>query len=266
MGVSFSDITNAAISTGDITVNGATAADVSHAVLGAYKQGIAESAEQIRELSGKLGITEKAIVGFLETLHEAPIALELIPAKFQELAARYQRLLDTVRTLQSDDSEVQRLRTGAATAIETGPALYDQAEELLERAEAIDRGATEQLAAALEARKLSAAASRMQRGELSLVRLDYESAIDHFKAATETVPSSHPEVHIQYRLAYANALYEYGKDRGVNSALARAIDTFRDALLERTREQAPLQWAATQNNLEIALRLLEARRQGSVIT
>ena len=173
-GVSFSDITNAAISTGDITVNGATAADVSHAVLGAYKQGIAESAEQIRELSGKLGITEKAIAGFLETLHEAPIALELIPAKFQELAARYQRLLDTVRTLQSDDSEVQRLRTEAATAIETGPALYDQAEELLERAEAIDRGATEQLAAALEARKLSAAASRMQRGELSLVRLDYE--------------------------------------------------------------------------------------------
>jgi len=117
MGVSFSDITNAAISTGDITVNGATAADVSHAVLGAYKQGIAESAEEIRELSGKLGITEKAIVGFLETLHEAPIALELIPAKFQELAARYQRLLDTVRTLQSDDSEVQRLRTEAATAI-----------------------------------------------------------------------------------------------------------------------------------------------------
>jgi tetratricopeptide (TPR) repeat protein len=152
---------------------------------------------------------------------------------------------------------------GNAAAIEAGPQRYDEAEELLQRAETIDREATDRLEAGAEQRKLNAAETRAQRGELSLLRLDYESAIEHFKAAAETVPLSYLEVRVQYRFSYANALYEYGKDQGINSALVLAIETYRDALLEDARERVPLGWAETQDNLGGALSTLGERESGT---
>jgi tetratricopeptide (TPR) repeat protein len=162
--------------------------------------------------AGKLHLAEAAIAGFLETIREAQVPLEQVPleqvpAKLEELAQRYGRLLEAVRTLESDDPQVQQLTAQAAAAIEAGPQRYAQAEELLQRAEMIDREATDRLEAAAERRKLNAAKTRAQRGELSLLRLDYESAIEHLKAATKTVPLSYPEVRVQYRCSYANALH-----------------------------------------------------------
>ena len=116
---------------------GATASQV----IAAYQQGVEQSASEVRQLGGKLGIAESAIAGFLATLEEARIPIEQVPAKFQELATRYQRLLESVRTLQSADPEVQGLKAEAAAAIEAGPGSYTRAEGLLALAEAIDRQA-----------------------------------------------------------------------------------------------------------------------------
>jgi hypothetical protein len=174
VGVQLGQVTDSTIAIQAINV-GLAAAEVSDAVLTAYERGVQKSAHELRELSGKLGIAEFAIAGFLETIREAQVPLEQVPAKFQELALRYLHLLDSVRTLQSDDPEVQRLKAEAASAIEAGPILYDRAEEHLKRAETIDREARERLAAALERRSVNAAATRAQRGELSLLRLDYAS-------------------------------------------------------------------------------------------
>ena len=143
-------------------------------------------------LSRTLGIAEVTIDGFLSTLNEARVPLEQAPAKFQEVATRYLRLVDDVCALQSEDPEVQEFRAKALAAIESGPVSYDQADEYLERAERIDHQATEKLEAAVEMRKLSEAESRSRRGELSLVRLDYESAIGHFEAAVQWSPHRNP--------------------------------------------------------------------------
>jgi hypothetical protein len=48
-------------------------------------------------------------------------------------------------------------------------------------------------------------------------------------------------------------------ERGDNAALDRAVDASEAALLERTRERAPLDWAITQNNLGATLRVLGER-------
>jgi tetratricopeptide (TPR) repeat protein len=253
----------AIVQQGEHNIIGATPAEVATEVIAAYRRGVDEGAAELRKLSGRLGIAESAIAGFLQTMHEAEVPLEQVPSKFQELALRYQHLLEGVRTLQSDDPEVQRLKAEAAAAIEVGPSSYDRAEELLRRAEAIDREAAEHLAVALEKRSLNAAATRAQRGELSLLRLDYESAIEHFKAAAEMTPPSHPEVRLRYRWAYARALYEYGKDRGVNRALEQAIEAWRSLAQQLPRERVPLQWATTQNNLGNALLTLGERESGT---
>jgi tetratricopeptide (TPR) repeat protein len=258
VGASFGHVEQSEIFIGSVNV-GATASEV----IAAYQRGVDKSAAEIRELSGRIGIAESAIAGFFETMHEAQVPLEQIPAKFQELALRYQHLLEGVRTLQSDDSRVQGLKADAAAAIEAGPSSYDSAEELLKRAEAMDREATESLAAALEKRNLNAAATRAQRGELSLLRLDYESAIGHFKEAAEITPPSRPEVRVRYRWAHANALYEYGKDRGINRALEKAIDQLRSLARGLARDRFPLDWAMTQNNLGNALLALGERQSGA---
>ena len=54
-----------------------------------------------------------------------------------------------------------------------------------------------------------------------------------------------------------NALQKLGERESGTTRLEQAVDAFRDALRERTRERMPLDWARTQNNLGNAL--LEAR-------
>jgi len=62
----------------------------------------------------------------------------------------------------------------------------------------------------------------------------------------------------------AGALYDYGDQRGVNSALYAAAAVYRGLIeTEWTRDKVPLQWAMTQNNLGNALQTLGARESGT---
>ena len=44
--------------------------------------------------------------------------------------------------------------------------------------------------------------------------------------------------------------------------LKEALSAFRAALEERTRERVPLDWAATQTNLDVVLMILNNRNDG----
>jgi hypothetical protein len=57
------------------------------------------------------------------------------------------------------------------------------------------------------------------------------------------------------------ALLTLGEREGGTARLEEAVAAFRDALKERTRERVPLDWAATQDNLKTALRLLDERKR-----
>ena len=52
---------------------------------------------------------------------------------------------------------------------------------------------------------------------------------------------------------------EAGERESGTARLQKAVEAYRAALLEYQREPLPLQWAMAQNNLAIALRLLEER-------
>jgi len=62
--------------------------------------------------------------------------------------------------------------------------------------------------------------------------------------------------------AYGAIKLAIGEQSGESPQLEEAIDAFREALQEYTRESAPLLWAMTQNALGIALRTLGGGRAG----
>jgi len=55
----------------------------------------------------------------------------------------------------------------------------------------------------------------------------------------------------------------YSARESGTARLEEAVDAYRAALEEWTRERVPLAWAMTQNNLGIALQLLGERESGS---
>jgi hypothetical protein len=57
----------------------------------------------------------------------------------------------------------------------------------------------------------------------------------------------------------ADALQTLGDQSGQNAPLQEAVDAYRAALQEYTRERVPLQWVTTQNNLGTALLTLGVR-------
>jgi tetratricopeptide (TPR) repeat protein len=65
------------------------------------------------------------------------------------------------------------------------------------------------------------------------------------------------------RINLGNALATLGERESGTARLEEAVEAFRAALEERTRDRVPLDWAMTQNNLGNALRALGARESGT---
>ena len=63
-------------------------------------------------------------------------------------------------------------------------------------------------------------------------------------------------------LAHGNALVTLGERESETRRLEQAEQAFNEALKERTRERAPLDWAMIQNNLGAALAILGKRESG----
>ena len=60
-----------------------------------------------------------------------------------------------------------------------------------------------------------------------------------------------------------NALARLGERESGTGDLQQAVAAYQAALLERTRERVPLDWAATQTNLGLALVMLGERESGT---
>jgi hypothetical protein len=93
--------------------------------------------------------------------------------------------------------------------------------------------------------------------------LRYSEAAQHFAGAAAKLPpeSTLQDQRIGYLQKEADALHRQGDEFGDNGALLSAIERRRVLLNLMPRERVPLQWAATQRNLELALKLLDERKR-----
>ncbi len=234
----------------------------------------AGSAQQAKvdDLSEQLNTNAEAVRGFLKILSANEVPLEKLPETLAEIARRHGEMLQRLEVLEPDTPETQAYIQQAHAMLSTakGPQDYDRADQLLEQAEAADMRALREAETlqreAMEAvrrKRLSAAANRAERGELSLTRLEYLQAGQHFKAAAELVGIEEPALRVAYLDNYAYALYVYGSERGDNAVLAQAIEVLRSITREIRRGEMPLVWANTQNDLGAALTTFGKRESGT---
>ncbi|MGE4553356.1 MAG: tetratricopeptide repeat protein [Desulfovibrionaceae bacterium] len=217
--------------------------------------------QELKDLAGHLGIHEQAVAGMLRTLGESNVPLESLPQKLGEIADRHLELERQLRALNSGDPEVDRLRAEAAQALERGE--YDRVDALLAQALAIDTDALGKQKKVLDARQRSAADTLGLRGDLARTRLDYRAAAANYVRAAETLPEGDAEGRDTFYRRQAHALYLQGEEFGDNQALKDCIEV-QQALLKRCpRNQRPLDWAMTQNNLGTALSTLGEREDGT---
>jgi tetratricopeptide (TPR) repeat protein len=224
-----------------------TPEQIRDAMAAVFREESAARAE-IAALGERLNVTTEAVVTFLRILGENEVPLEKLPETLGVIAQRHVEMLDRLEALAPEDAEINAKVEAARAAIEEGN--YDRADRLLGEAEDAERaaiGMAEELAreaqAAVDRRRLNAAAARAGRGEIALTQLDYLRAADHFEQATTLVPSDDDDRRGDYLNRYAMALYRHGDERGDNVALLSAIDVYRQALEALPRARVPLQWA-----------------------
>ena len=243
-----------------IIKHGLTEEEVRTLVLELQKKESA-AVQKVAELAAELGVTQGATKNFFRILREEQVPAEKLLETLAEIAERHMSLLAQAKSFRFDDPGIEAIRREATKAIDLGE--YDGAETLLAKAEQKELEGVQQLQTIAEKRLLNAAATRAQRGELSLTRLNYLEAAKHFKTASDRVPASYYEQRGRYLNKCAYAYKQHGYEKGDNKALLEAIRVYNSALKDLTRERVPLGWAMTQNNLGAALSSLGKREAGT---
>ena len=241
----------------------------SYTTVGEFRTRLHQNLESIvsgflgQGFSEELGVTKAAVTTMLGILKEQQVPPNQLEAKLKEIAERHLELTARLHALSksNDEPEITGLREQAAEAIERGD--YDQAAKILTEAVVIDRRAIDEQQEKLDRRRLSAAATIGQQGELERTRLNYLEAAEHFAEAASLLNTVDSDGRLDYLAKQALALYAQGTEFGDNPALVMAIDNYRLVLKEWTRERVPLNWARTQNNLGNALRALGRREAGT---
>ncbi|WP_299623071.1 tetratricopeptide repeat protein, partial [Pelagibius sp.] len=214
----------------------------------------AEQKRTIDALEQKLGVSEGAIRAFFRALGEANVPLEQLEERLVKVAEDYKRVKSQVSANPDDPSEVAALKREARAALDSGD--LDRADSLLEQVIVAEE-------AALEKRQLEAARTSALRGDIALTRLRYREAAQHFATAAKRVPSLHTDEKIGHLRKEASTLYRQGHEFGDNAALAESIDRYMTLLNLRGRNNHPIEWAMTQNDLGNALQCLGERESGT---
>lgn len=106
------------------------------------------------------------------------------------------------------------------------------------------------------------AALLAERGRIARLQLRYREAATFYRRAADAASFDAKE-NWRHRLKAASAYRAEGEEFGENSALHEAIALYRAALVLVPREQAPIQWAITQNDLGAAVMRLGYRETGT---
>lgn len=188
-----------------------------------------------------------------------------------EIAQRHHDILQRLSALDFEDPVTKAAIDEAGTILSRADSMaaYDRADALLADAEASDmlasgkRRLSNEAQEAARRKRRSAAATRTERGEWSLTRLDYLQAAQHFKAAAEIVAVDEIELRVGYLNRCAAALDQYGDEKGDTRSWHRRLVSIERVFASCRGPNSSPTWARTQNDLGNALAKLGGRESGT---
>ena len=210
------------------------------AIANQYNTYYGVSPELFAEYVKKLALTEETVERFFTILEQRQVPRDEWDRKLQEIAAQYKELLQRLEFVQSEDPRVLELKAQARQAIEAGR--FDEAETRLKQAEARDLRAIEQLEAAAQKRRLSAAETNADNARLQRIQLRYANAADYWRQAAKLLPEGEK----QDRAFYLN---EAGYDFDRIARYADALPLYEQSLAIQREIGDKAGEGATLNNL-----------------
>jgi tetratricopeptide (TPR) repeat protein len=206
---------------------------------------VTSTLEQVAE---RLEVQPSALAKMIRIMHEEDRPTEELGMRLHQLATQYNELVAQLhRIMPNDDPTVQSLRNRAADAMERGN--FDLANSFLIEARDIDARAVDVPFGTHDERLLSQAETLARLGLLARARLKYLDAAKHFAEASALVPENARPKRWGYLMEETSALFAQGSEFGDNYALLDAVTVCHAALGERSRNNTPLDWASTQQNL-----------------
>ncbi len=212
-------------------------------------------------LATALHVTQNAVSTFFAILNREDIPQDKWPQELAQIAVRHRELLADIDRVEVADESLENQKQQALAAIEGGD--YDLAEQLLIHLQIADLDAAKQHQQTANARFRRAVQSTAILADLSMTRIDYQTAATRYAEAADLVRSFDADACNRYLWKHADALYTLGLEKGDNDALQQAIISWIDLLTRLPRERVPLNWATTQNSLGNALLTLGARESGT---
>ncbi len=266
--------TDASIAIGDglsgssVTVNSGATTEMLVTFFAGVRDLRDETATRIAETRHNV-LTEAALKSFFAILHDQDdIRSEDLPRKLAEIATRHMELLEQLDVLRTESPENRQRLDEARAAIERGD--HIRAESLLSDVERAEAAAVERAEHLAEEAQNTAnhdrrarTEARAERARLCMLRLDYLAAADHYHVAAEALPDADLQERVWYFWGSANALQQYGNEKGSNSSLIRAIELYRRITILAPRNIQPDVWAGLQNSLGNTLSLLGEREVGT---
>ena len=185
---------------------------------------------------------------------EAGVAPETIPARLEAKADEFVDLRWQLARPSNERPELSAIRESALALIERGE--FDAARA------ALARGREAARALRADARR-SEAELLADEARVDHLQLAYRAAASKYAEAARLVADFDSEGRVNWLLARAGELYAQGDEIGDSAALVDAVAAYRAALMKISQQRAPLQWAATLNNLGNALARLGERQSGT---
>ncbi|MGD9966793.1 MAG: hypothetical protein AB7T59_09755 [Hyphomonadaceae bacterium] len=212
----------------------------------------------IRSQARSLDLRERAVRSLAVDIFEGhpDLSFEACLELIREGAARLPELVAAARALNPDGdpllADLKRRAIAAAGAgrLREALSLQDQYAAALQRA----------LERAVERPMLDLAASYAAAGDTAFVLGDYLAAADRYARAAEAAPQSAIEVRWRHRASQASSLWRRGDLFFDPATSQEAVRLYEQVVLPLApREVRPADWAATQQDLGIALQILGER-------
>lgn len=220
---------------------------------------------QVEIAAQTAGVPMDALFGLLRALgKEVPSEPAALEKMLNAEAERVKALIASNRALASQDPEIVRLAGLADEALRDGAlnahlAFWQQAKDrFLGISQSLD--ITE---AQLRTRRIEGAEVLANTAAAFELKADYLSAAENYALAFAQVAKWDDNKAWDYKQSEGNAWLSQGDERADDTALAKALAAFDEALKLKPRDADAPRWARTQNNIGNALLVLGGRRSGT---